>query len=57
MQLGKTKKSGIEFYNIKKDLNGNLYALPSLNNQKIYKSIDRGETWEQMTGFPNLWWI
>ena len=49
-----TKKSGIEFYNIKKDLNGNLYALPSLNNQKIYKSIDRGETWEQMTGFPNL---
>jgi gliding motility-associated-like protein len=49
-----TKKPGIEFYNIKKDLNGNLYALPTLNNQKIYKSIDRGETWEQMAGFPNL---
>jgi gliding motility-associated-like protein len=49
-----TKKSGIEFYNIKKDLNGNLYALPSLNNQKIFKSIDRGETWDQMAGFPNL---
>ena len=49
-----TKKPGIEFYNIKKDLNGNLYALPSLNNQKIFKSIDRGETWEQMTGFPSL---
>ncbi len=49
-----TKKSGIEFYNIKKDLNGNLYALPTLNNQKIYKSIDRGETWDQMAGFPNL---
>ena len=49
-----TKKSGIEFYNIKKDLNGNLYALPSLNNQKIYKSIDRGETWNQMAGFPSL---
>jgi gliding motility-associated-like protein len=48
-----TKKPGIEFYNIKKDLNGNLYALPSLNNQKIYKSIDRGETWEQMSGFPS----
>jgi hypothetical protein len=49
-----TKNPGIEFYNIKKDLNGNLYALPSLNNQKIYKSIDRGETWNQMAGFPNL---
>ena len=49
-----TKKPGIEFYNIKKDLNGNLYALPSLNNQKIYKSIDRGETWNQMAGFPSL---
>ncbi len=49
-----TKKPGIEFYNIKKDLNGNLYALPTLNNQKIFKSIDRGETWEQMTGFPSL---
>ena len=49
-----TKKSGIEFYNIKKDLNGNLYALPSLNNQKIFKSIDRGETWNQMSGFPNV---
>jgi gliding motility-associated-like protein len=49
-----TKKSGIEFYNIKKDLNGNLYALPSLNSEKIYKSIDRGETWDQMAGFPNL---
>ena len=49
-----TKKPGIEFYNIKKDLNGNLYALPSLNNQKIFKSIDRGETWNQMSGFPNV---
>ena len=49
-----TKKPGIEFYNIKKDLNGNLYALPSLNNQKIFKSIDRGETWNQMAGFPSL---
>ena len=49
-----TKNPGIEFYNIKKDLNGNLYALPSLNNQKIYKSIDRGETWNQMAGFPSL---
>jgi len=49
-----TKKSGIEFYNIKKDLNGNLYALPSLNREKIYKSTDRGETWEQMAGFPSL---
>ena len=49
-----TKKSGIEFYNIKKDLNGNLYALAALNSQKIFKSIDRGETWDQMTGFPNL---
>ncbi len=49
-----TKKPGIEFYNIKKDLNGNLYALPSLNSEKIYKSIDRGETWNQMAGFPSL---
>ena len=49
-----TQKPGIEFYNIKKDLNGNLYALPSLNNQKIFKSIDRGETWNQMSGFPNV---
>jgi hypothetical protein len=49
-----TKKSGIEFYNIKKDLHGNLYALAALNSQKIFKSIDRGETWDQMTGFPNL---
>jgi gliding motility-associated-like protein len=49
-----TKKPGIEFYNIKKDLNGNLYALPSKNDEKIFKSIDRGETWNQMAGFPSL---
>ena len=25
-----------------------------MNSQKIFKSIDRGETWEQMSGFPSL---
>ncbi|MEY4278795.1 MAG: hypothetical protein RL377_799 [Bacteroidota bacterium] len=49
-----TRLAGKEFYNIKKDGLGNLYALPSLNSNKIYKSVDRGETWVQQSGFPAL---
>ena len=46
--------TGKEIYNVKKDLYGNLYALPSWNNDKIYKSIDRGNTWVQLSSFPAL---
>jgi len=49
-----TRLPGKEIYNIKKDLLGNLYAIPSWNSDKIYKSIDRGDTWVQLTGFPAL---
>ena len=49
-----TRLAGKEIYNIKKDLFGNLYAIPSWNSDKIYKSTDRGETWVQLAGFPAL---